>query len=54
MTWLHPTAAERDQRDAHILELWSMGLNRREIATLLVDLSPQRVSQILARLREAA
>ena len=53
MTWLHPTAVDRDNRDAHILELWSMGLGRREIATL-VDLTPQRVSQILARLRGAA
>jgi len=44
MTWL--SKAERDARDAHVLELWAMGYSRQEIARW-VDLTPQRVSQIV-------
>ena len=47
MTWGYPTKAEREARDAHILELWQMGYDRDQIARW-VDLTPQRVSQIVA------
>jgi DNA-binding NarL/FixJ family response regulator len=37
---------DRIARDEHIMELWAMGESREEIAEQ-VDLSPQRVSQIV-------
>jgi len=37
---------DRIKRDEHIMELWAMGESREEIAEQ-VDLSPQRVSQIV-------
>ena len=46
MTWPYSTPEARAKRDGRIMELWQMGLDRREIATL-VDLTPQRVSQIV-------
>lgn len=44
MSWLPAAAIE--QRNERILELWAMGASRGEIARL-VDLTPQRVSQIV-------
>jgi hypothetical protein len=37
---------DRVARDEHIMELWEMGKPREEIAELM-DLSPQRISQIV-------
>jgi hypothetical protein len=37
---------DRPKRDAHIMELWALGLTREEIGER-VDLTPQRVSQIV-------
>jgi len=44
MSWL--SAAEMAARNVHIMELFAMGYGRRDIAKL-VDLTPQRVSQIV-------
>jgi hypothetical protein len=44
VSWL--TAAEQAARNEHILELWAMGYGRKAIAAI-VDLTPQRVSQIV-------
>ena len=45
MTWL--TRAEQAARNERIYELWSMGYDRQTIAAW-VDVTPQRVSQIIA------
>jgi hypothetical protein len=44
MSWF--TRAEQEKRNAHIMELYAMGHDRRYIAEK-VDLTPQRVSQII-------
>jgi DNA-binding NarL/FixJ family response regulator len=44
--WRYRTKAQRDKRDTAILELWAMGLDRREIARRF-DLTPDRISQIV-------
>lgn len=44
--WRWLTPAEREERNAWIMELWAMGLSREDIAER-VDLTVQRVSQIV-------
>jgi hypothetical protein len=44
--WRYRTKEERDKRDAAIMELHAMGLDRRTIARRF-DLTPDRISQIV-------
>lgn len=47
-TWTWTSPSERAKRDAHIRELYAMGISKKEIAEQY-DLTVQRVHQIIGK-----